>query len=214
MESDLAQAGHPHGIDCLKLLGIQAVLMRRLVLCSASPARRAPPPRLAARSGSSLPASGSPAAHKRQEDIKTAVSDTLDQLTICVEAGLGFDAALVRVAVTNEGPWVPSWNTRSATCAPVCLGSGSTGAREPVRDPRDQDADAGAHPGSAARQPLAETLRVNRPRRLGTSASRRSRRRRPSWHEAHLPQALCFFPVIFVALLGPSVAALGSILGG
>ena len=32
MESELAQAGHPHGIDLPKLLGIQAVLMLALVL--------------------------------------------------------------------------------------------------------------------------------------------------------------------------------------
>ena len=34
MESDLAQAGHPHGIDVPKLLGIQAVLIVILVLLS------------------------------------------------------------------------------------------------------------------------------------------------------------------------------------
>ena len=32
MESELAQAGHPHGIDLPKLLGIQAVLMLALAL--------------------------------------------------------------------------------------------------------------------------------------------------------------------------------------
>jgi tight adherence protein C len=41
---------------------------------------------------------------QRQTAIQADVPDTIDQLTICVEAGLGFDAALARVATTTEGP--------------------------------------------------------------------------------------------------------------
>ena len=36
--------------------------------------------------------------------MQAKVADIIDQLTICVEAGLGFDAALARVATTTEGP--------------------------------------------------------------------------------------------------------------
>ena len=41
---------------------------------------------------------------KRQAAMQAKAADTIDQLTICVEAGLGFDAALARVATTTEGP--------------------------------------------------------------------------------------------------------------
>src|SRR5437867_3774793 len=41
---------------------------------------------------------------KRQDKIRRALPDTLDMLTVCVEAGLGFDAALAQVARTTTGP--------------------------------------------------------------------------------------------------------------
>ena len=41
---------------------------------------------------------------RRQELVQTALPDTIDLLTITVEAGLGFDAALERVARTTDGP--------------------------------------------------------------------------------------------------------------
>ena len=43
----------------------------------------------------------------------TTPLDTIDQLTLVVEAGLGFDAALQRVASTNDGPWPSSCSARS-----------------------------------------------------------------------------------------------------
>ena len=43
-------------------------------------------------------------ARERQLAITNALPDTLDQLTICVGAGLGFDAALARTTRTGHGP--------------------------------------------------------------------------------------------------------------
>lgn len=43
-------------------------------------------------------------AHDRQEAIRYSLPDTLDQMTIAVEAGLGFDAAMAKAARNSKGP--------------------------------------------------------------------------------------------------------------
>ncbi len=41
---------------------------------------------------------------KRQVKLQMALPDAMDMLTMCVEAGLGFDAALAKVARNTGGP--------------------------------------------------------------------------------------------------------------
>lgn len=41
---------------------------------------------------------------KRQEELQRSLADALDMLTVCVEAGQGFDAALMQVARSVTGP--------------------------------------------------------------------------------------------------------------
>jgi Flp pilus assembly protein TadB len=43
-------------------------------------------------------------AHDRQDKIARSLPDTLDQMTIAVEAGLGFDAAMAKAARGGHGP--------------------------------------------------------------------------------------------------------------
>jgi tight adherence protein C len=100
----LVQAGHPGGVDLPRLLGIKITL--------------------AAVAGLPLVVSGHllfaviaavvlfflpdywvlSVRDQRQAKMRADAADVIDQLTICVEAGLGFDAALARVATTTTGP--------------------------------------------------------------------------------------------------------------
>ncbi|MBB5641498.1 type II secretion system F family protein [Cryobacterium roopkundense] len=43
-------------------------------------------------------------AQERQEKIQLELPDTLDQMTISVEAGLGFEAAMAKVGTSGRGP--------------------------------------------------------------------------------------------------------------
>jgi tight adherence protein C len=104
LEVKLVQAGYPHGLDLPRIIGLKislAALAALLLLIN----------------GHVLLALGAAALFfflpdywvlsvrdKRQVAIQKDAADTIDQLTICVEAGLGFDAALARVAATSEGP--------------------------------------------------------------------------------------------------------------
>jgi tight adherence protein C len=44
------------------------------------------------------------AGQKRQEELRLGLADALDMLTVCVEAGQGFDAAIMQVARALIGP--------------------------------------------------------------------------------------------------------------
>src|SRR5450759_2865250 len=41
---------------------------------------------------------------KRQDVLRRGLADALDMLTVCVEAGQGFDGAILHVASSDEGP--------------------------------------------------------------------------------------------------------------
>lgn len=43
-------------------------------------------------------------AQERQREILYALPDALDQMTICMDAGLGFEASMARASQTNTGP--------------------------------------------------------------------------------------------------------------
>jgi tight adherence protein C len=211
MEAELAQAGHPHGIDVPKLLGIQAVLT--LVLCLLCLVAGRPLFMVgAAAVGLILPRYWiSKERIRRQEAVAASVSDTLDQLTICVESGLGFDAALLRVAQSNEGPLSAELqHTVSDMKAGVPRDQALRALADRTRLPEIKTVTQALIQAQRHGTPLAETLRVQ-------AAEIRDKRKQNIEEQAAklgtkliFPTVLFFFPCFFVMLLGPAVAGLGS----
>lgn len=143
---------------------------------------------------------------KRQRNIIRALPDALDLLTICVEAGLGFDAAMAKVA--------EKWNNELSQAFARVISEIQLGKlrREALRDMADrmevQDVSTFVAAIIQADQlgvSIAKVLRIQ-------SDQMRLRRRQRAEEQANqagikmLPAiAFLIFPAIFIILLGPAV---------
>ena len=146
---------------------------------------------------------------KRSMDMVLQLPDALDLLTISVEAGLGFDAALAKVVEKMEGPLVDEFRRRwprSGWGVP---------RREALRDvatapiAADDQLYRRHHPGRAAgcadRQGASNPsnqLRIERRQRAEETAAKAP-------VKMLFPMVGCIFPTIFIVILGPAVIGHG-----
>lgn len=145
----------------------------------------------------------------RQKEIRKAMPDALDLLTICVEAGLGFDAALSKVSEKWESELSLAF---SRVIQEVQLGKIR---REALRDMADRIGLAEMTSFVAAviqseqlGVSLAKVLRIQ-------SDQMRVKRRQLAEEEAHkapikmlLPMAGLIFPALFISLMAPAALRL------
>jgi tight adherence protein C len=148
---------------------------------------------------------------KRSMAMILQLPDALDLLTISVEAGLGFDAALAKVVEKMEGPLV---NEFRQALAEIRMGRTRRDAL------RDIVARAEAQPVAnfvgaivQAEQlgvPIAKVLQIQ------SQQLRIERRQRAEEAAAKAPVKMlfpmvgCIFPTIFIVILGPAVIAVMS----
>lgn len=105
LEVNIVQAGYPGGLDLPRVLGIKVTMagMAAFLLLLNGQVLFAV---IAGLVLFFLPDYWVVSVRdQRRILIKADAADLIDQLTICVEAGLGFDAALARVATTTDGPF-------------------------------------------------------------------------------------------------------------
>jgi tight adherence protein C len=143
---------------------------------------------------------------RRQAIIMKSLPDSFDLITTCVEAGLGLDAALARVAEKVKGPFAEEL---SRTLREVGMG----------RMRRDALRELGERTGVA--DLITFVNAVVQAEQMGTgigqvlrvqSEQLRVRRRQRAEELANqapvkmvFPLVLCIFPTLFVVILGPSV---------
>ncbi len=142
----------------------------------------------------------------RQTQIIKSLPDAFDLITTCVEAGLGLDAALSRVAEKVEGPFA---DELTRTLRDISLGKQR---REALRELGDrtgvpdllsfvnaviQAEQMGSSVGTVLRV-QAEQLRVRRRQRAEEQAYKAP-------VKMIFPLILCIFPTLFIVILGPAV---------
>jgi tight adherence protein C len=105
LEVNLVQAGHPGGLDLARIIGIKVTLAAMGAAATLMFNGQLLFAVILALVLFFLPDYWVVSVRdQRQAQIQSDAADVIDQLTICVEAGLGFDAAVARVASTTEGP--------------------------------------------------------------------------------------------------------------
>jgi tight adherence protein C len=154
--------------------------------------------------------------NRRQKNIRRAMPDALDLLTICVEAGLGFDAAMSKVS--------EKWQTELSLAFARAIREIQLGKlrREALRTMADRIG-IGEMTSFVAAVIQSEQLGVSLAKVLRIQSDQmRVRRRQLAEEEAHkvpikmlVPMALLIFPSLMIVLLTPAALRLvHSALGG
>ncbi len=151
-------------------------------------------------------------AEARQRQIVSALPDILDQLTVLLEAGLGFNSAVDKIARSTSGPLVDEFaralhairlgQPRNEALEEIATRTGTQEVRQFVSAIKQAD---------GLGVPMAKVARVQ-------SEHMRELRRLHSEEQAMrlpvklvFPMVLCMLPALFVVLLGPvAIRILGS----
>ncbi|QIG42535.1 type II secretion system F family protein [Nocardioides anomalus] len=148
-------------------------------------------------------------AHDRAEKLQKELPDAIDLLTISVESGLGFDAAVQQVARNTEGPLAEEF---SRVLREMQIGQGRADALRAMGERADV-ADLRSFVGSMVQAdsfgiPIAQVLRVQ-------SAEMRVKRRQRAEEKAQqvpvkitIPLIFCILPTLFIAVMGPAVLSI------
>ncbi|RNL64236.1 type II secretion system F family protein [Nocardioides marmoriginsengisoli] len=144
-------------------------------------------------------------AYDRSETMQRALPDAIDLLTISVESGLGFDAAVAQVARNTEGPLAEEF---ARMLQEMQIGRGRTEALRSMAE-RTNLPDLRSFVSAMVQAdsfgiPIAQVLRVQ---------SSEIRVKKRQWAEEMaqkvpvkilIPLIFCILPCLFIAVLGPA----------
>lgn len=141
---------------------------------------------------------------KRQGRIQLSLPDAMDMLTVCVEAGLGFDAALSKVAYNTTGPLADEF---ARALQDMQIGKSRTQALRAMAD-RTTAAELRGFVSALVQAaelgiPIANVLREQ------SKEMRLQRRQRAEEKAQQVPVKIlvpligCLFPALFIVVIGP-----------
>lgn len=206
LEVNLVQAGHPHGLDLPRLLGIKITLAAMAALSLLV-------------YGQGLLAIVAAAAlfflpdywvlsvrDDRQNRMQADAADVIDQMTICVEAGLGLDAAIARVATTTEGPLTDELRrTMSDIRAGVPRAQALRALADRAQIVEIRQLVTALLQSQKHGVPMAETLRIQSAQMRLKRSQRTEEKAAKLTVKMLFPIILCFLPVFMIIVMVPSV---------
>ena len=147
--------------------------------------------------------------YDRTAKLRKALPDALDLLTISVEAGLGFDAALSQVARNTEGPLADEF---ARVLQEMQIGLGRSKALRALGErtslPEIRGFVSSMVQADAFGIPIGQVLRVQ-------ASEIRVKRRQRAEEQAMkvpvkilLPLVLCILPCLFLIVLGPAIVSI------
>ena len=149
---------------------------------------------------------------KRQQRIQLNLPDAMDMLTVCVEAGLGFDAALSQVARNTDGPLAAEL---ARMLQEMQIGKSRTEALRAMADRTTapelrafvsalvQAGELGISIASVLRE-QAKEMRLRRRQRAEEQAQKVP-------VKILFPLIACLFPALFVVIIGPGVISIAHV---
>ncbi len=145
----------------------------------------------------------------RSKLIEKELPDILDQLTIGVEAGLGFDSALMRVAHENSGPVAEEFGrmmqdrqlgmSREQSFAKIVARSGAADLKHFILALSQADKHG---------MPLATVLRVQADEMRQRRKVRAEEKALSLPVKMVLPLVMCILPALFTVIIGPAAIRL------
>ncbi len=151
-------------------------------------------------------------ATRRKEAIILELPDVLDQLTMSVEAGLGFESAIARIAEKDRGVLAKEFirltqdirlgTPRAEALRTLATRSGVNDLRHVVLSLRQ--AEQMGTPLADTLRVMADQLRVQRSIRAEEAANKLP-------IKMIFPLALCILPALFIVILGPAFIQLAEV---
>jgi tight adherence protein C len=141
---------------------------------------------------------------KRQDELRRGLADALDMLTVCVEAGQGFDAALMQVAKATTGPVSGEF---ARVLSEIQIGKSRGDAFSSLAG-RTTVAEAKTFVSALVQAdrlglPIGNVLREqsNQMRLIRRQHAEEKAQKVPV--KILFPMLLCIFPALFIVIIGP-----------
>lgn len=144
------------------------------------------------------------AGAKRQEEMRKGLADALDMLTVCVEAGQGFDAAILQVARTVNGPIAGEFaRVLSEMQIGKSRGEAFSALGERTTAPEIKNFVSTLVQADRLGLPIAAVLREQTKEMRVVRRQRAEEKAQKVTVKILFPLLVCIFPALFIVIIGP-----------